>query len=185
MTVKTSENCPLLIGELPVDGCGGVLGLTLCPGKIDVGRQWNRNLHHDLVAIKDWGATTIVTLIEDFEFSMLQVPTLGQEIQRTGIYWVHLPIRDVSIPDDRFAKGWKIHGPKIRDRLDAGERILIHCRGGIGRTGLVAGQILVERGAQAVDAYHRVRRARPGAIETDEQKAYIFKLPSRQGCQKV
>ena len=176
MTLKTSENCPLLIGELSVDEGGGLLGLTLCPGKKDHGRDWDRNLGQDLCAIQKWGASTVVTLIEDFEFAMLQVEQLGLKIQDLGIDWVHLPIRDVSIPDQRFKSGWQVHGPRIHSKLDNEERILIHCRGGIGRTGLVAGQILVERGVSPSEAYLRVRKTRPGAIETSEQKAYVFGL---------
>ena len=152
MTMKTSENCPLLIDELPVGECGGLLGLTLCPGKKDMSRDWYRNLEYDLREIHQWGAKTVVTLIEDFEFEMLQVNALGQKILSMGIHWVHLPIRDVSVPDHRFEKGWKVHGPMIHSSLDRGERILIHCRGGIGRTGLVAGQILIERGVEPSEA---------------------------------
>jgi hypothetical protein len=32
----------------------------------------------DLAAIRDWGATTLVTLIEDHEFDLLKVPALGR-----------------------------------------------------------------------------------------------------------
>ena len=38
--------------------------------------------------------------------------------------WIHLPIRDVDIPDQRFAMEWRTAGPEIHDRIHAGEKIL-------------------------------------------------------------
>ena len=174
MTIKTSQNCPLQIGELQVTTGQGLLGLTLCPGKKDHGRNWNRDINEDLQVIKKWGATTVVSLIEDYEFAMLHVESLGRDIGALGMDWIHLPIVDVSIPDNRFETRWDSYGPKLHARLDAGERILVHCRGGIGRTGLVAGLVLVERGVNPKSAIERVRKARPGAIETILQEKYVM-----------
>jgi protein-tyrosine phosphatase len=60
-------------------------------------------------------------------------------VRAHGMEWRHLPIRDVDVPDQRFEAAWALIGPELHDRLAAGDRILIHCRGGLGRTGLVAG----------------------------------------------
>lgn len=92
------------------------------------------------------------------------------------MFWIHLPVRDVDVPDERFEHGWLTVGQEVHQRLDAGERILIHCRGGLGRTGLVAARILVERGCAPRDAVHRVRAVRPGAIETRAQEQYVLAL---------
>lgn len=70
-------------------------------------------------------------------------------------------------------------GLEIHQRIDAGERLLIHCRGGLERSGLVAARILVERGCAPRDAVHRVRAVRPGAIETRDQEEYVFALKPR------
>ena len=59
MTSKNSENSPLHIAEVRLEQGGGSLGLTLCPGKKDAGRSWNRDLSTDLQAIRAWGATTV------------------------------------------------------------------------------------------------------------------------------
>ena len=67
-------------------------------------------------------------------------------------------------------------GPALRARLAAGERVLVHCKGGLGRTGLVAARLLVEFGVAPADAVARVRAARPGAIETERQLAYVLGL---------
>jgi len=182
MTSKNSVSSPLHIAEVRLEQGGGSLGLTLCPGKKDVSRSWNRDLSTDLRAIRAWGATTVVTLIEDHEFRLLKIESLADDVLALDMSWVHLPIVDVSIPDRRFQDAWVSDGPKLHDRLDAGEKILIHCRGGLGRTGLVAGRILVERGCAPKNAIQRIRSVRPHAIETSEQEHYVMKsklVPNR------
>ena len=69
----------------------------------------------------------------------------------------------VSVPDERFARLWPELSEELRRRLDAGEKILLHCRGGRGRPGLVACCLAVECGAAPADALRRVRKARPRA----------------------
>ena len=173
--VKTSQSSPLQIAELHCKPGNGCLGLTLCPGKKDTARRWDRDLQTDIVAIRNWGASTIVTLIENHEFRLLGIEELPSEVTAQGMNWVHLPIRDVDVPDDRFGRLWPTLSTDIHRRLDAGERLLIHCRGGLGRTGLLAALILVERGCQPRDAINRVRAARPNAIETEAQEAFVLR----------
>lgn len=173
--MRTSENSPLMIAEVPTPN-GGLLGLTTCPGKKDVSRDWDRDLGADIQAITEWGASSIVTLIEDHEFNLLDIESLGEAVVTAGLHWWHLPIRDVDVPDKQFENQWKALRPDIHARLSSGERILIHCRGGLGRTGLLAGRILVERGVEPETAIAMVRTARPGAIETAEQERYVLKV---------
>lgn len=171
---QDSQNSPLRIAEVLFGEKEGRLGLTLCPGKKDLPYKWNRDLGEDLRVVRHWGAGTVLTLIEDHEFELLQVPRLGEAVEGLGMRWIHLPIRDVNVPDHRFAAGWAAAGPEVHQRIRAGERVLIHCRGGIGRTGLVAALILVERGCDPRDAIHRVRAVRRGAIETTAQEQYVL-----------
>lgn len=172
---QTSRTSPLRIAEIQLGDCEGRLGLTLCPGKKDPGQGWDRDLDEDMRAIRDWGASVVVSLIEPHEFDFLRVPGLADAVARHDMRWLHLPVRDVDIPDERFELGWQSAGPTIHQRLRAGERILIHCRGGLGRTGLVAALILAERGCDPREAIRRVRSARPGAIETAAQEQYVLK----------
>jgi atypical dual specificity phosphatase len=47
--------------------------------------------------------------------------------------------------------------------------VAVHCGAGLGRTGAVLAAYFVARGMTANNAVGRVRRLRPGSIETDEQ----------------
>ena len=104
---------------------------------------------------------------------MLKVPHLGEAVQARGMAWHHLPIADYSIPDERFEQLWQTQGRALRARLCHGEDILVHCKGGLGRAGMMAARLLVELGMAPEVAIHTVRRARRGAIETPSQLALV------------
>ena len=90
---------------------------------------------------------------------------------------MHLPIKDVSVPNVLFEQQWRESVASIYRCLDRGEKVLVHCRGGLGRTGIVAARLLMAYGASAGEAIKQVRAVRKGAIETKEQEAYVQSLP--------
>ncbi|CAO4184753.1 ADP-ribosylglycohydrolase family protein [Methylorubrum populi] len=175
---RTSLTHPLKIATLPAGDGLGKIGVTFCPGKVQTDGatgSWNRDLATDIKAISDWGATTLVTLIENHEIEALEVPGLERECQRHGIDWLHLPIPDVSTPTDEFEAAWVTVGEGLRSRLRNGFNVVVHCKGGLGRGGTIAARLLVELGADPEDAIRRVREARPGAIETVEQEKHVYR----------
>jgi protein-tyrosine phosphatase len=176
---RTSETSPLRIAA--VTAGKGQIGITLCPGKRGrsvLGATWERDLMTDLGVIQHWGASALVTLIEEHEFEMLGVSLLGENARSIGLEWLHLPITDGQTPDARFEAGWRVHGPAVRGRLLEGGKLVIHCRGGLGRAGTVAARLLVELGVAPRDAVNRVRAVRPGAIETSAQEQYVLSCHS-------
>jgi ADP-ribosyl-[dinitrogen reductase] hydrolase len=95
--------------------------------------------------------------------------------------WFHLPIVDVSIPDERFEEEWDIAAEELRSILRGGSHVLVHCRGGLGRAGMIAARLLIELGMAAETATARVRAVRPGAIETRAQEDYVLNMASASG----
>jgi protein-tyrosine phosphatase len=177
----TSEKHPLQIDSVSVPGRSGLLGMTLCPGKKDPYARfgvWDRDLQADLDVVRGWGASAVVTLIEDFEFGLLGVPGFGAKVS-AAFRWLWLPIPDGGVPDDDFEARWSSAGPELHGRLAAGERVLIHCRAGLGRTGLVAARLLVESGMTPLQALNAVRAARRGTVETPAQERYVLALAQR------
>jgi Cyclin-dependent kinase inhibitor 3 (CDKN3) len=84
-------------------------------------------------------------------------------------------IEDGDIPDAVFEKSWETVGTQLREELLRGGKILIHCKGGLGRSGMIAARLLVELGAATPEAaIRRVRVSRPGAIETREQERHVL-----------
>lgn len=186
--MRTSETDPLLIDEVAYPKGPGRIGLAICPGKCSPGARaggWQRDLDRDLDLIRDWPASTVVTLIEDHEFHLLQVKRLPEEVRARSMAWLYLPIIDCSAPDKRFLEVWREEGPRLHQRLAAGENILIHCMGGLGRTGTVAAQLLIEAGVDAREAIRRVRAARPYSIESGSQEGYLHRLADRNGIERI
>jgi ADP-ribosyl-[dinitrogen reductase] hydrolase len=173
---RTSYSNPLIIHPVPTP-VDGVLGLTLCPGKRDlyaITGVWSRNIDVDLRAIIDWGASALVTLMRDTELRMLGVQRLGAHAEALRLDWYHLPVDDGSLPDSAFEVAWQRAGPQLLARLRDGQRLVIHCRGGLGRTGTIAARLLVELGMEPAQALRQVRAARPGAVENSLQEAYVL-----------
>ena len=172
--IRTSITDPLRIDTLPV-GNGG-LGITICPGKKGdsfYGQTWARDLDLDMDAIKAWGATAVVTLIEDHEFETLSVRPLGETVKTRGIDWHHVPIRDLDVPSPAAMARWRALSPRLHQILERGGRVAVHCRGGLGRAGTIAALTLIERGRSASDAIQEVRAVRRGAVETGGQKRWL------------
>lgn len=174
--MRNSDTHPLWINDIAAPGVPGRIGITFCPGKKGesfTGPDWDRSMDADLDRIVQWGASRVITLIEDFEFDMLQVRGLGEAVAEKGMRWHHLPIVDGQPPDERFNAAWQHIRGDLVDDLKSGHRLLVHCRGGLGRAGTVASLLLMELGLPARHAIEQVRSARPGAIETSAQEFYI------------
>ena len=65
--IKTSDKHPLRIDYVSPLNCTGRIGMTICPGKKDdglYGGRWERDLNTDLRQISQWGAKTLITLME-------------------------------------------------------------------------------------------------------------------------
>ncbi|PYF09691.1 hypothetical protein C8J30_10761 [Rhodobacter viridis] len=175
-TARTSLTHPLQIAEVQAGPGLGRIGITFCPGKHDraaMSGSWARDLGLDLEAIATWGASHVVTLVETQELGMLKVPDLGTQVRAHGMEWHHLPIADYSVPTPAFETRWQAEGRVIRAALRAGADVVVHCKGGLGRAGMIAARLMVELGADPKTAVKAVRSARPGAIETPSQLALV------------
>lgn len=174
---RTSLTHPLQIANVPVGENGGSIGLTLCPGKVDhtsAGGAWERDLQADVAVIRDWGASSVLTLLEAHEFDLLKVQGLPEAVRDVGMVWNHTPIPDVSTPGRAFDAAWRTIGPRLVEQLRHGQFVVVHCRGGLGRAGMIAARLITIMGDDPRKAIERVRAARPGAIQTTAQEAYVL-----------
>lgn len=175
---RTSLTHPLDIAALRAGPAFGRIGVTFCPGKHDRAAAtgaWARDLALDLDAIRSWGACCVVTLVEPAELIALKVENLGEEILARDMDWRHLPIPDYGVPDALFEWRWRGHGRELRQLLRRGENLVVHCKGGLGRAGLIAARLLAELGVEPQQAIKLTRAARKGAIETPSQLALARK----------
>ena len=124
----------------------------------------------DLVWLRKQGIDLLVSLTED---------RLRRDwVNEAGLLIVHEPVVDMEAPTqeqlDRCISA-------IDRALEKKMGVAVHCTAGLGRTGVVLACHLVTRGMTADNAIARIRRLRPGSIETDEQAIAVDEFASRQG----
>lgn len=166
---------PLRIAEV-TPASGGCIGITIAPGKQQpdaFSGPHARDLEADLDAVATWGADAVITLVEAAELKLLQIEGLGDAVRERGMEWHHLPIPDYTAPNAAFDRDWPRHSAHLRGLLGSGRKILVHCKGGLGRAGTISARLLVDLGSTPQDAIAAVRAVRPGAIETGDQERWV------------
>lgn len=140
----------------------GLVALSQCPGL-------NESYTSDLQVIREWKPSFVVTLLTAKELEGLTARALSGDIPSIGARWVHFPIGDFGVPDADGEKNWPKISTKIQAALNGGGRVLVHCRGGCGRSGMIALRLMVEMGESVGAALSRLRYVRHCAVETDPQ----------------
>ena len=140
----------------------GTLLILPCPGR-------RRPFRQDVASLRLLRVSCLLGLAEPHELA--EADRLGEELGEAGIEWLQMPVPDFGTPPSETA--WQAAAARIHTRLDRDETVAVHCWGGLGRSGMVAARLLRERGRTPTAALARVRRARPGAVETSEQEAWI------------
>jgi protein-tyrosine phosphatase len=83
-----------------------------------------------------------------------------------GIRLLHLPTEDTcAMVQERIRHGVAF----VNEGLDRGEKVLVHCQHGIGRSALLAVCVLISRGDPPLVALERAKRARPVVSPSPEQ----------------
>ena len=116
----------------------------------------------DFTWLRERGIQVVLSLSED--------PPRRDWVNDAGLMVYHVPIVDMEAPTQE----------QLERCLSAIERahaqnmgVAVHCTAGLGRTGTVLAAWFVTQGLSAQNATARVRRLRPGSIETEEQERAI------------
>lgn len=145
----------------------GRLSITILPGRKDQQRE----LEEDLQVLKREGVSAVVCLATAAELADYGVPELQNAYRAAGLAVYHLPILDQKVcspAEMEAAVKW------LKERLSAGAAVVVHCVGGLGRSGLLAGCYLRSVGLTADEAMAEVRRVRSQrAIESAAQEEFL------------
>jgi atypical dual specificity phosphatase len=121
----------------------------------------------------DWlrlqGIQLLISLTED--------PVRRDWINSAGLFSMHVPVTDMEAPtqeqlDQCLSAINRAHEKEMG--------VCVHCGAGLGRTGVILACYFTGKGLSVQNAIARVRRLRPGSIETEEQAEAVEEFARRQ-----
>ena len=125
--------------------------------------------------VTDWkraGVHAVLSLLESQEEEDLDLKGEGAEVRKQGLDFSSCPIPDRQVPPSEAELARVLE--KLDRSLTNGKNVVVHCRQGVGRSGLVAACLLVKRGISPGAAVEKVSASRGVAIpETEEQREWI------------
>ncbi|GBB87214.1 hypothetical protein RclHR1_13650008 [Rhizophagus clarus] len=161
----------------------GNLALSSCPGKkvrlngpVRGRATIDRDLDLDFQRLKSLDISMVVCCLSDDELAFLGAswPKYSELAQKHNLQIIRIPMIEGGCPDTLEQIDSVV--THIDRHIQQGRKVLAHCRGGVGRAGLVACCWLLKR-RFCLDADRAIRLVRmrrsPKAIETMQQVDFI------------
>jgi atypical dual specificity phosphatase len=122
----------------------------------------------EFVWLREQGIQLIISLSEN--------PPRRDYANDAGLLILHVPVEDMSPPSQKqidlcMSAIQKAHSQEMA--------VGVHCTAGLGRTGVIVASYFIMQGMSSKNAIARVRRLRPGSVETDEQADAIAAFARR------
>ena len=136
----------LAITELTVGN--GVLALSPMP--VDV---------FDVIA---WRADVVLSMTQKSEMPR----NVHADMKDAPFRWITFPVQDFGVPD---GDDWALVESEVVATLADDGRVLVHCKGGCGRSGMAVLRLMIATGEEPAQAFARLRAVRPCAVETKAQ----------------
>ncbi|XP_076831343.1 cyclin-dependent kinase inhibitor 3 [Brachyhypopomus gauderio] len=174
--VGECEPSPLHISwlSLSVVECAQFLGICSLPGCRY--KDIRRNLEKDVAELCDQGVEDVFVFCTRAELVKYRVPCLLERYSQQGLRVHHLPFPDGGTPE--LSQCCRIL-EELQHSLQNQRRTVIHCYGGLGRSGLVAACLLLHLSismtpSKAIDILRDARGG--GAIQTVKQYNFLHEF---------
>ena len=129
------------------------------------------DVDRDIGYFRERGVGTIVSLLEPPEAAALSLGNEGDVCRANGLRFVQFGIPDFGVPDTGSLLALV---ERVTGMLENGDSVGVHCRAGIGRSGLLACAVLVGLGQSAEAAIRLTSQARGVQVpETPEQTEMV------------
>ena len=146
----------------------GSLSITPCP-------QGDEHLSEEVDRLKLAGIDTVISLLDATDQDNLGLQQEGTSCEQSGVEFLQLPIKDFGLPDYRDAISL---GHRILSIIHSGKNVAVHCRAGIGRSGMISATVLVLSGMEPGAALELLEEKRCRKVpDTEEQRQWILELP--------
>ena len=136
-----------------------------------------RNLPDDLQRLRSKGIDVLVCCLDAWERKQLGLEQLEAESLDCGLEFLEYAMPQLAAPPDVDSCAALMS--RLKERVDAGKRVAIHCRAGVGRAGTLAACFLLHTGHSrtAGGALALVREHRhPRAVESREQEQFLLRF---------
>ncbi|MDW3118551.1 MAG: protein-tyrosine phosphatase family protein [Roseovarius pacificus] len=140
----------------------GILAIAPMPGR---GGHYAEDMAH----LHDWRPALVMTMLSHPELRATGHQDIGADLQDMGTRWMYVPVPDMGVPGPEAEEAWHMASNAALSALQGKGRVLIHCMGGCGRSGMAALRLMIEAGEAPGAALERLRAVRPCAVETPEQ----------------
>jgi protein-tyrosine phosphatase len=138
------------------------------------GGDW---LKDETSAWREAGIDIVVSLLEPEEEAQLDLKDEASAAAASGVDFRPFPIADRGVPNSRESVAVLARGIVVA--LNAGKNVAVHCRQGIGRSGLIAAAVLVAAGNNPAAALKAIEESRGVAVpETQEQRQWLMDFAS-------
>ncbi len=136
-----------------------------------VSGEW---IEDEFSGIARWGIDRIVSLLEDKEAFEVGLTDEKQLAEKYGMEFISYPIPDRGLPNTiqeylNFTK-------RLYHDAAGGLNTVVHCRAGIGRTGIIAAGVLLHCGFSFTEAFEHISKIRGVSVpDTQEQIDWVAK----------
>ena len=151
------------------------------PGRLAIsarprGGDW---LEDEISGWRSAGIDAVVSLLTPQENQELQLGAESNLTQARGLLFISLPTEDRGVPPSWDDASLAV--AKIEEMLRQGRNVAVHCRQGIGRSGMIAAAVLVKDGSVPDDSMKRISDARGLPVpETPEQREWVRRFSKRE-----
>ena len=145
------------------------------PGKLAIFARprGGKRLDDEIRTWNNAGLSAIVSLLTEDEADELDLVDERQSCESLGLRFFRFPINDVSLPASSEATLDPVN--ELESLLSKGHAVGIHCREGVGRSGIIAACLLIKSGLVPEEAMETVSNARGVIVpQTDEQREWVI-----------
>jgi protein-tyrosine phosphatase len=136
-----------------------------------VSGEW---IEDEFSGIATWGIDRVVSLLESHEVIEVGLGDEKQLSEKYGMEFIHYPIPDRGLPAS--IQDYLAFTKRLYHEAAGGLNTVVHCRAGIGRTGIVAAGVLLYCGFEAKEAIKHISKLRGIEIpDTEEQINWVVK----------